>query len=95
MMTVRKTSIFPAHCKVIYEKLQQIETLQYIAEPYATFTPVNPYDPMMWQVGASSSYRFKMWGIIPFGIHTINIERFDIDVVRSHEENKYVPIWNH
>jgi hypothetical protein len=36
-----------------------------------------------------------MWGIIPFGVHTINIERFDIDEVRSREGNKFVPVWNH
>ena len=95
MRTVRKTSVFPAPREKVYEKLQQLQTLQYIASPYATFTPVNPDDPMVWQVGASSSYRFKMWGIIPFGIHTINIERFDIDEVRSREGNKFVPTWNH
>lgn len=95
MKTVTKTSIFPAPREVVFGKLQQLETLQYIAAPYATFTPVDANAPLVWKVGASSSYRFKMWGFIPFGIHTINIEQFDIDKVRSREGNKFVPVWNH
>ncbi len=95
MKTVAKTSIFPAPREVVFEKLQQLETLQFIAAPYATFTPVDANDPLVWKAGASSSYRFKMWGFIPFGIHTINIEQFDIDKVRSREGNKFVPVWNH
>lgn len=95
MKTVTKTSIFPAPREVVFEKLQQLETLQFIAAPYATFTPVDANDPLVWKAGASSSYRFKMWGFIPFGIHTINIEQFDIDKVRSREGNKFVPVWNH
>lgn len=95
MKTVTKTSIFPAPREVVFEKLQQLETLQFIAAPYATFTPVDANDPLVWKAGACSSYRFKMWGFIPFGIHTINIEQFDIDKVRSREGNKFVPVWNH
>lgn len=95
MKTVAKTSIFPVPREVVFEKLQQLETLQFIAAPYATFTPVDANDPLVWKAGASSSYRFKMWGFIPFGIHTINIEQFDIDKVRSREGNKFVPVWNH
>lgn len=95
MRTVKKSSVFPASREVVFAKLQQVSTLQYIAAPYATFSPVDPNDSMEWQVGASSSYRFKMWGLIPFGVHTINIERFDIDGIQSRECNKFVPIWNH
>lgn len=95
MRTVKKTSVFPAPREIVFAKLQELSTLQYIAAPYATFTPVDPDDPMVWQVGASSSYRFKMWGFIPFGVHTINIERFDIDRIQSREGNKFVPVWNH
>lgn len=38
-MTVQKTSVFPASRKTIFENLLKLETLQYIAFPYATFTP--------------------------------------------------------
>lgn len=95
MKTVKKTSVFPASRELVFDKLQKLETLQYIAYPYATFTPVDPDDHPVWKPKESSSYRFRMWGIIPFGVHTINIERFDIDEIASREGNGFVPVWNH
>ena len=95
MKTVKRTSVFPAPRELVFKKLQQLETLQFIAYPYATFTPVDPDDPLVWKPGASSSYRFRMWGIIPFGVHTISIERVDIDEIVSREGNRFVPVWNH
>ncbi len=95
MKTVRKTSVFPASRKLVFDKLQKLETLQYIAFPYATFTPVDPDDPLTWKPGKRSSYLFRMWGIIPLGVHTIVIERFDIDEISSKEGNGFVPVWNH
>lgn len=41
MITVRKTSVFPATKKEVFKRLQRLRTLQYIAYPLATFTPVN------------------------------------------------------
>ena len=95
MKTLRKTSVFPVPRELVFRKLQQLETLQYIAFPYATFTPLRFDDRFIWKAGESSSYRFRMWGIIPFGVHTINIERFDIDEIASREGNGFVPVWNH
>ncbi len=95
MKTVKRTSIFPASREVVFKKLQQLETLQFIAYPYATFTPANPNGSCIWRPGTSSSYRFRIWGIIPLGVHTINIEKFDIDGIASKEGNVFVPVWNH
>ena len=78
----------------MFEKLQKLETLQYIAKPYATFVPVGE-TVSVWEVGSTSSYRFKLFGVIPFGIHTIHIVRFDEDGIISCESNAHVPIWNH
>ena len=39
-MIVQKTSVFPASREMIFQKIQKLETLQYIARPYATFEPV-------------------------------------------------------
>ncbi len=93
-MIVEKTSVFPASQKTVFQKLQQLETLQYIAWPYADFTPVG--DSLhTWSVGSTSSFRLRLFGIIPFGTHTIRIVRFDPDGISSREGNKYVPVWNH
>ncbi|MBR1584937.1 MAG: hypothetical protein IJ662_05295 [Clostridia bacterium] len=95
MKTVRKTSIFPVKRDVVFAKLQELSTLQYIAAPYASFTPIDAAQPAVWTVGSTSAYRFRLFGFIPFGTHTIHIERFDRDGIRSREGNEHVPVWNH
>ncbi len=95
-MIVNKTSIFPSTKKVIFKKLLELETLQYIAFPSATFTPLDVDSSFKWGVGTTSSYKFKLFCFIPMGIHTIKIERFDETTgVSSKEGNKFVPVWNH
>lgn len=90
-MIVKKTSIFPAPKETVFQKLQQLETLQYIAWPYATFKPIGKAVPI-WTVGSTSAYRFRLFGLIPFGTHTIHIVRFDPDGVSSREGNEHVPV---
>ena len=94
-MTVRKTSVFPAPREEVLSRLQRLETLQYIAAPYATFVPVENSKDFIWKTGAVSSYRFRLFGIIPFGVHTIRIERFDAEGIQSRESNPHVPVWDH
>ena len=95
MKTVRRTSVFPAGREEVFSRLKELSTLQYIAAPYATFTPVDVAQPALWTEGSTSSYRFRLFGLIPFGTHTIHIERFDHDCIRSKEGNEHVPVWNH
>ena len=94
MMIVQKTSLFPASKETVFRKLQQLETLQMIAKPYATFEPVGE-TVSTWEVGSTSAYRFRLFGLIPYGTHTIHILRFDPDGVSSREKNAHVPVWNH
>ena len=75
-MIVMKSSVFPASPETVFEKLQKLETLQYIAKPYATFEPVGAAK-LVWEVGSTSAYRFRLFGVIPFGTHKIYIVRFD------------------
>ena len=93
-MIVRRTSVFPAPRETIFEKLQKLETLQTIAKPYATFEPLGK-NTGTWSVGSTSSYRFRLFGVIPFGIHTIHIVQFDPNRISSREGNEHVPVWNH
>ena len=93
-MIVQKTSVFPAGRDAVFQKLQKLETLQYIAWPFATFEPVDNAVPT-WMVGGTFSYRFRLFGVIPFGTHTIHIVRFDPESIRSREANEHVPVWNH
>lgn len=93
-MIVKKTSVFPSSRNEIFNKLQKLKTLQYIASPYASFEPVGNTE-QIWKEGSTSSYKFRLFGFIPFGTHTIHIIRFDEDQVSSHEGNEHVPVWNH
>ena len=93
-MIVRRTSVFPAGRDTVFQKLRQLSTLQTIDRPYATFEPVQDAFTA-WEVGSTSAYRFRLFGCIPFGTHTIHIVRFDPDGIRSREGNEHVPVWNH
>ena len=94
-MIVVKSSVFPASKEAVFLKLQKLKLLQYIAWPYATFTPIGE-TISIWKAGASSSYQFKLMGIIPFGTHKINVLSFDINEgIYTHEGNEHVPVWNH
>ena len=94
VMVVQKTSVFPASREIVFENLRKLETLQYIASPFATFEPVGDAGSV-WAEGEKSSYRFRLFGIIPFGTHTIRIIRFSPDGISSREGNEHVPVWNH
>lgn len=96
MKTVRKTSIFPADKNEVFRRLLELKTLQHVAYPYATFTPVDGKDDMKWEPGSTSSFHFRLFGFIPLGIHTINVIRFSLEEgMYTHEANKFVPVWNH
>ena len=94
--TVRLTSSFPSTLDDIWEKLQRLDTLQYIASPYATFLPLcNTANK--WTEGEKSRFHLKLFGFIPIGVHTINVMQFDKEalMVYTNETNKFVPMWNH
>ena len=93
-MIVQKTSLFPASKETVFRKLQQLETLQTISRPYAKFEPIGEA-ASTWAVGCTSAYRFRLFGVIPYGTHTIHILHFDPDGVSSREGNEHVPVWNH
>ena len=94
-MVVIKSSLFPASKEEVFGRLQKPETLRYVAWPYAAFTPVGE-NIADWEAGKTSSYRFALFGRIPFGTHTINVISFDMDKgIYTHEGNEHVPVWNH
>lgn len=96
MKTVKISSVFPASKKYIFKRLQRLKTLQYIAYPYATFSPTNCDSNLIWKSGEQFSFNFKLFGIIPFGIHNISVIKFDIDKgIYTKEGNRFVPTWNH
>ncbi len=95
-LIVRRTSVFPAGRREIFARLQMLKTLQLVARPYATFTPVDPKAPATWRPGSTSSYYFRLLGLIPFGTHKIHVIRFsETGGILTHECNEHVPVWDH
>ena len=96
MLTVRKSSVFSVSVEEVFARLQKLKTLQYIAYPYATFEAVNGEEELIWKKDNVFSFRFKIFGLIPFGIHTIKVIRFGLeDGILTNETNTHVPVWNH
>ena len=78
-MIVKKTSVFPAKQSNVFALLQRFDTLAYIAKPYATFKSPKGQTELVWEVGRSFSFDFKMFGFIPLGVHVINVKEFNPD----------------
>ena len=96
-MIVDKTSVFPTNTDILWNKLQSLTSLQYVSKPYATFSPVENEEAFLWQQGESYSLKLKVFGLIPMGIHTIQILRFDKETLTicSKESNAHTPVWKH
>lgn len=92
-----ETSLFPTSKDIIWSKLQEIKTLQHISAPFATFTPLENSTDLIWREGEVFQFRFKLFGILPFGVHTIRVIRFSeaTHEVYTEECNPHVPTWNH
>lgn len=94
-MTIKKTVAFPVKKSKVFELLQRFDTLAYIAKPYATFESVDGQTELVWEVGKSFSFDFKMFGFIPLGVHVINVKEFNPDNTYTNEGNLFCPVWNH
>ncbi len=95
-ITIKNTSVFPASKEYIFKRLKNFKTLQYIAYPYATFTPVSEEKNIIWKEGTINSFKFRLFGFVPLETHKIKVIRFDMDKgIYTKEGNKFVPIWNH
>ena len=94
-MIVKKTSVFPAKQSNVFELLQRFDTLAYIAKPYAKFKSIDGQRELVWEVGRSFSFDFKMFGFIPLGVHVINVKEFNPDNIYTNESNPFCPVWNH
>lgn len=93
---IHVTSVFESSVDTIWDKLQQFETLQYIASPLLTFKTIDS-SAFKWNEGLVIKLKIKLFGFIPIGIHTINILQINRErlMIYTNEGNKLVPIWNH
>jgi len=95
--TISISSIFPASPDEIWAKITLLETLRYIAAPYAYFSPLDSENEPEWCEGKTMQFRLNIFGIFPVGIHTIKIIELSKEKhqILSTEKNQAVPVWNH
>lgn len=95
--TVIKTSFFPASKEIIFSHLKELKTLQYVAAPMATFSPLTDAENIVWQKNHDFVFRFKLFGFLPFGVHKIHVVEFNETTyeIYTNETNTHVKIWNH
>jgi ligand-binding SRPBCC domain-containing protein len=93
---IRVSSVLPAPLDEIWEKLQRLDTLKYIASPFVSFEAQNE-EKTLWNEGETFFFTLKLFGLFSLGTHTIRIMQFDKTVcsVFTNESNKSVPVWNH
>lgn len=96
-LTLRRTSTFPADSDTIWQHLLELPTLQHVAHPYASFTPVCTEQSNQWQAGVSYRFHFRLFCLVPLGVHTIQVQEIDRAAltIYTHESNPHVPVWNH
>lgn len=95
--TVFVSSVFPAAANQVWDRLTRVETLQYIAAPYATFVPLDRGKELIWKEGETTRFRLYLFGLMPLGVHTIHMRRFDRETysVYTEENSRALPVWNH
>jgi hypothetical protein len=94
---IKVSSIFPALPDAIWPLLMRLDTLRYIAAPWAVFAPAGSQDGAIWRENESYCFRLRIFGVLPLGIHTVRIQTLDSAGynIQTAEENKFVPVWKH
>ena len=93
--TITISSVFETTVAEMFPLLQQLRTLQTIAAPYATFQPLDGREELLWQPGQTFQFRLRLFGLVSFGVHTIEVVSFSPENILTHEGNPHVPVWNH
>ena len=92
---IAMTTLLQAGKSEVFQRLQKLETLQHVAAPYATFIPIDGNQEILWRKGSTFSFRFYLFGIVSFGIHTIHVLSCDEESgISTEERNKHVHVWN-
>jgi hypothetical protein len=99
--TLTISSIFPVMADTVWTLLTRVETLRYIAFPYAVFSSADSGDAdaekAAWQEGETLRFKLRIFGFFPVGVHTIFLETMNLGTytVVSREHDNLVPVWNH
>ena len=93
---ISRTSVLPAPAEEVFSRLKLLSTLRFVAYPYATFAPAGT-DAASWEEGGTYRFYFRLFAVLPLGVHTVEVVEMDTDCYRicTVESNRFVPVWNH
>ena len=91
------SSILNNSAEKIWNKILNIETLIYICKPMITFKSKTKENNMKWELKKEYIFRLFIYGFLPFGNHSIILEKIDENnkIIISKEHNNIITIWNH
>lgn len=97
-MRLRKTAIIKTERDILWQKLQYVSSLQYVASPILIFKAAEE-SPLSgkWLTGILYDFHLFLFGIIPLGKHSIKL--VDINKkewkIQSDEHGNMVKCWRH
>lgn len=79
-----------------WNEVQNSSLLLHVMRPLARVVPIDRRFPERWREG-SMQCKVYMFGIIPFGLHTIELEKIDEKThhIQSRERGSLVARWDH
>ncbi|MDI9470691.1 MAG: hypothetical protein QM296_10870 [Bacillota bacterium] len=90
-----RSSVFPAGRDFVFEHLQKLDVLQMVAAPLASFVPLDSDQPAEWVAGQIYAFRLRIFPLLPFGIHHIQILSISKEGIHSSEHNRFIRHWEH
>lgn len=82
----------------LWQRISKPESLQFVASPLLSFTPVEP--GMLdgeWQVGRDYALKLYFLNVIPMGRHCIQFVKVDREqnIISTRERGLLARVWNH
>ncbi|SFR63588.1 hypothetical protein SAMN05216203_2021 [Marinobacter daqiaonensis] len=97
-MIARISTHFACTESELWQQITKPESLQYVAWPILTFSPIEPgaFDSE-WELGRDYPLKLYFLKFIPLGRHTIQLVKIDTEenIIWSRERGLLAPVWNH
>ncbi|HPQ45424.1 MAG TPA: hypothetical protein PKZ42_14480 [Syntrophales bacterium] len=97
-MRARISTIIKTNEDRIWDELQKVSSLLYVASPILQFKPQKDHPlPERWTIGKEYKLRLSLLGIIPLGDHFITLVALDRKerTIISNEHGTLTNAWNH
>ena len=97
-MIARISTIMRTNEDKMWQELQKVSSLMYVASPILKFRSQTGYSlPDKWILGREYKLRISAFGIIPLGDHIIRLVELNKETKRivSNEHGMLTRVWNH